>query len=124
MTAKKKLPKKPRIVKDRQLPLILNAKAQTQLAIAHAITGEKTATKAIIQCMYNADHFMKEYQKEKERADNLEHDVARLKQAISNYIFATHHLGEVAKSENNSKTIKRCGYCDEPLIKGKCPDCD
>lgn len=122
MTAKKKTPAKPRIVKDRQLPLVLDAKAQKLLENAHILTGEKTATKAIIQCMQLAVEYKNLNRILTQEVDSLRDEMQNSKEAIAGYLLSFDELKKVFSGKPVTK--KKCQYCNNPLVNGKCPDCD
>lgn len=131
---KKTAAKKP--AKKWMLPLVLDDKAQKQLKIAQEITGEKTATKAIIQSMFLADHYLKESKVQKERADGLEMTLNENRRVISGYLHslkALHEVNDTKKEQPGKKTGKQtkqlsvevCEDCGHPLDTfGGCPECD
>jgi hypothetical protein len=126
----KKAPAKPRKAKDYKLLLVLDDKAQKHLETAHKITGEKTATKAIIQCMVNADHYMKEFNALKERYEQMEYNLQNNTSSIKSYLDSLKALHEVVFAKPGTKkkpVLKECECCGdmvEHLDKnGDCPDC-
>jgi len=140
MTAKKatKKPAAKKPAKEYKLLLALDAEAQKQLEVAHKITGEKTATKAIIQCMHLADHYMKSFKEQEERANIAEQKVREQTHAINLFLGSLKQLDKVVSEEEKKKankkarqknwsqlTVELCENCNHAIDDdGMCPDCD
>jgi len=126
----KKAPAKPKARKDRQIPLVLDSKQQDQLDVIHKLSNEKTATKAIIWAMVNAEHYKKEYEALNQRYESLEYELSSNKTSIRSFLEALKVLHEQDKVKPGTKkkpVLKECECCGdmvEHLDKnGDCPDC-
>lgn len=84
------------------LLLKFNAAEKKQLEVAKKITGEVTATKAIIKCMYNAEYYMKQYQEQRNRIDALEAQLNRNVDALQRFVAALKEVHEVAAAKQNA----------------------
>lgn len=116
------------------LLLKFDGKEVKQLEKAQSFTAEKTATKAIIKCLFLADHYLKEYQEQKSRADALESELSNNKWAIKNFTSSLKALHEVIeakpvanekKSKGKQLRVDSCPMCHEALDNnGECENMD